>query len=154
LGYTVDHAREILVGLFSSVKDNIKKSEAAVVIQILLEKHQKNFGLNASPAAVANKLIETTWNSAPELFNGKKTGARPHKVTIAAYALACAAHGAYEKGASEEVEMALSMCLGKILSAIESSPEKFKFTDIDGRMLALAQEIFVRISTDSRYDLG
>ena len=142
------------MGLFSGIKDNLNKSEAAVVVQTLFEKHQQNFSLSVPPAALANKLIESTWNSAPELFNGGKSGARPHKASIAAYSLACAARGANIKGTNEEMELAFSMCLGRILRAIERTPESFPFTDIDLRLLEQAQKTFIDLASDSKYDLA
>lgn len=141
------------MGFFSGIKDNLKKSEAAVVVQTLLERHQQKFGLSAQPSALANKLIDSTWNSAPELFNGKKSGARPHKASIAAYSLACAAYGARKMGTNEEMELAFSMCLSQILSKIESSPEHFQFTDIDMRLLEQAQKTLSEIASDPKYDL-
>jgi hypothetical protein len=140
-----------LTGMFSAFKDRLRKSEAAVVVQNLLERHERNFGLSAPPAALANKLVDHTWNSSPELFNGKKSGARAHKVSIAAYALACAAYGANKKGTNEEMELAFAMSLGKVLEKVQSSPQEFRFTDIDGRLLSKAQEIFEQLANDPKY---
>lgn len=141
------------MGLFSGFKDNLKKSEAAALVETLLERHKANFGLSMPPGPLAHKLIDFTWNSAPEIFNGKLSGARPHKVSVAAYSLACAARGAKEKGSNEEMELAFSMCLGQMLSKIESSPEEFRFTDIDSRLLDQAQKTYVEIASDPKYDL-
>ena len=53
------------MGLFSGVKSRYKKSEAAVVIQKLLE-HQANIGLfDLDPAKVANMLIAVVWSTKP-----------------------------------------------------------------------------------------
>lgn len=140
----------VVVGLFSGFKDTLAKSQAAVVIQNLLEKHQDFVGLEASPAALANKMVEVTWRSSADLFDGKKSGKRAHKVAIAAYALAAGAHGASEKG-NERFETAFLICLGEILRAVEASPRSFQFHDIDHSLLARAMEIFVERSTDPKY---
>lgn len=141
------------MGLFSGFKDNLKKSEAAALVETLLERHQANFGLSVPPGQLANQLIDTTWRSAPQIFNGKLSGARPHRASVAAYALACAAHGVREKGTNEEMELALSMCLAQILSKIESSPEDFRFTDIDTKLLGQAQQTLAEVASDPKYDL-
>ncbi|MDP2247157.1 MAG: hypothetical protein Q8J65_03425, partial [Nitrosomonadales bacterium] len=40
------------------------------------------------PATVANKLIGAAWDKKPEVFDGSFGGDRPHKISIALYALA------------------------------------------------------------------
>ena len=46
------------MGLFSGIKSRYKKSEAAVVVQKLLE-HQANVGMcDLDPRKTANKLVE------------------------------------------------------------------------------------------------
>ena len=138
------------MGIFSGFKDTLAKSQAAVVVQNLLEKHQDLIGFSASPAALANKLVELSWASSPELFNGKASGKRAHKVSIAAHALAAAAYGASKKG-NEQLESAFGLCLGEILRAVESSPQAFEFSDIDLRLLGRAQEVFVELADDPKY---
>ena len=126
------------------------KSQAAVVIQNLLEKHQELTGLSASPAALANKLVEVTWRSSSELFDGKISGKRAHKVTIAAHSLAAAAYGASKKG-NEQLEVVFSLCLGEILRAIESSPQSFELSEVDFQLLARVREVFVELANDPKH---
>ena len=59
------------MGLFTGLKSNWMKSEAAVVIiQNLLEK-QSNFGTcNLDAAKVANLSVGKAWETMPDVFNG------------------------------------------------------------------------------------
>ena len=138
------------MGLFSGVKDTLAKSQAAVVIENLLEKHKDLHGLESSPAALANKIVEVTWRSSSDLFDGKRFGKRAHKVAIAASTLAIGAQGASEKG-HERLELALTVCLGEILQAVEKSPQSFQFNEVDARLLSRAGEIFIERSNDPKH---
>lgn len=77
------------MGLFSGIKNNMRKAEAAVVLQNLFEyqsKFQGDAGIN--PAKLANKIVDTAWDSKPEAFDGSLGGVRPNKLTVALYSLA------------------------------------------------------------------
>ena len=75
------------MALFRGIKSTYKKSEAAVVVQNLLE-HQAKAGLfNLDPASIATKLVAAAWKQKPDVFDGL-FGQRPHKITVAAFAFA------------------------------------------------------------------
>lgn len=75
------------MGLFSGIKNTFKQSEAAVVVQSLLE-HQASLGLyDGDPVRHATQIIDSVWRAKPDILNGN-FGHRPHKISFAAFALA------------------------------------------------------------------
>lgn len=75
------------MGLFSGVKDTYKKSEAAVVVQNLIEENVRDGWMESNnPAQLANILVGRAWDAMPDVFSGK-FGQRPHKISVAAIAL-------------------------------------------------------------------
>jgi len=130
------------MGLFGGIKSTYKKSEAAVVVQNLLE-HQASVGLfELDPAKAANKFIELIWDSKPDLFDGK-FGQRPHKITVAASALA----NATQLFDIDDLNgNAIVISLGNILSEIEMNGRLYPFNSLDGQLLEEAMAIFSEIS--------
>lgn len=56
--------------LFGGVKDTYRKSEAAVVVQNLLETQQKGGLFDSDPASSATTLVDAVWTKTPHLFDG------------------------------------------------------------------------------------
>ena len=136
------------MGLFGGIKSNYKKSEAAVVVQNLLERYEL-FDLN--PASMANKLVAALWEEKPDIFNGK-FGQRPHKLTVAAAALANGIH-LFEKSDLNRSVLALS--LGAILSDLEINGRLYPLNSIDHQLLEAAASIFAEIvSEDTDVEAG
>jgi chromosome segregation ATPase len=105
------------MGLFSGIKSTYKKSEAAVVVQNLLE-HQARVGLfDLDPAKSATNFTQLVWDSKPDVFNGK-FGQRPHKIVVAASALANATQLFDRNDLNGD---AVVISLGNILSEIEAN---------------------------------
>lgn len=71
--------------LFGGIKDTYKKSEAAVVVQNLLEMQQKSGLFDSDPASSATSLVDAVWTKNPHIFDGR-FGQRPHKISLAASA--------------------------------------------------------------------
>lgn len=132
------------MGLFGGIKDTYRKSEAAVVVQNLLET-QVNSGLfEMDPARFANKLVQVTWDSKPEIFNGK-LGQRPDKVTTAAMSLLT---GITLMGKDDLNRNALMLCLGNLLAEIERNASLYSFNKIDEKLLSNAAHAFSEISEE------
>lgn len=132
------------MGLFSGIKSTYKKSEAAVVVQNLLE-HQARVGLfDLDPAKAANKFIELVWESKPDIFDGK-FGQRPHKIAVAASALANATQ-LFDSG--DLNGNAVVMSLGNILSEIETNGRLYPLNSLDHQLLEGAVTVFSRIAKD------
>ncbi|MGE8226152.1 MAG: hypothetical protein ACN6RK_10220 [Stenotrophomonas sp.] len=75
------------MGILGFITNIRKKSEAALVVQNYLEAQELLDYSDTSWGLFANELVQWTWKSRPELFDGRK-GPRPHKVAIAAMSLA------------------------------------------------------------------
>jgi len=132
------------MGLFSGIKSTYKKSEAAVVVQNLLE-HQVKVGLfDLEPAKLATKLIEIVWDTKPDVFNGK-FGQRPHKIIVAASALA---NGITFFDDEDLKRNALVLSLGNILSEIETNGRLYPFNSLDHQLLEASMSIFAEITQD------
>ncbi len=132
------------MGIFSGIKNTYKKSEAAVVVQCLLE-HQVHTGLfNFDAAKLATKLVGLVWDYKPDVFNGN-FGQRPHKITVAAFALG---NGIELFDESDINRNALILSLGNILSEIETNGGLYPLNSLDHELLAVSVSVFVKISND------
>jgi len=130
------------MGLFSGIKSIYKKSEAAVVVQNLLQ-HQANVGLlDLDPATLANKLVENVWDSKPDVFDGE-FGQRPHKLTVAASALA---NGIELFDDGDLNRNAIVLSLGNILSELETNGRLYPLNSLDHQLLEVSTSIFVDIA--------
>ena len=127
----------VLVG----VKSIWKKTEAAVIVQNLLE-HQFNCGiLELSPPDLATKLVQEAWNGLPDVMNGK-FGRRPHKFTVAAVALW---RGIEAFGDDELNQGALLIALGNLLQEVDVNGALYDFGPIDNHMLEKIALSYVRL---------
>lgn len=124
------------MGLFSAVKDTYCKSEAAVVVQNLLTMQFDARIFNGDPAKEANKLVGNVWDFKPDVFSGG-FGKRPHKITIAACALA---FGIPKYKSTDTNRSALLISLGNVLSEIEKNGRLYGLNPID---MTLIEDAFV-----------
>ena len=132
------------MGLFSGIKDNIKKSEAAVCVQNLLEQ-QKSIGyFSGDPARTANALVQAAWDERPDIFSGK-FGQRPHKIAVTAIAL-CRALSLTQE--SDPNRLALLACLGTALSEAHTNAGFYPFNNLDMTLLEAAGEVFIEKGND------
>ena len=132
------------MGLFSGIKSTYKKSEAAVVVQNLLE-HQARVGLfDLDPAKAANIFIELVWESKPDIFDGK-FGQRPHKIVVAASALANATQ-LFDSGDLNGNAVVIS--LGNILSELETNGRLYPLNSLDHQLLEGAVTVFSEIAKE------
>lgn len=128
------------MGLFSGIINNWKKSEAAAIIQNLLEISQKNmgaFGFSPDPAQTATSLIQSAWEAMPHVFSGE-FGQRPHKLATAAIALA---YG-IQHTTDEDNRAHFLIALGSILNEVEANGSFYPFNSIDERLLVNASRLF------------
>lgn len=139
------------MGLFSGIKDNWKKSEAAAIIQSLLENSQKNmgtFGFSHDPAQAATSLVQNAWEAIPDVFSGK-FGQRPHKLTTAAIALA---YGV-QHTTNEDNQSQFLIALGNILNQVEVNGSFYPFNSTDNYLLVRASEVFTnKANAPNPYD--
>ncbi len=127
------------MGLFSSIKDTYKKSEAAVVIQNLLEAQEKMGFFRLDPAKHANTLIQSMWDEKPDVFSGK-FGQRPHKLATAAIALA---RGLSVSHKDDVNRMAILACLSTVLAEVDTNRGFYPFNGLDATLFEAAGQIFI-----------
>lgn len=132
------------MGIFGSIKSNWEKSKAAVIVQNLLE-HQASTGFyDFNPAKYANELVGAAWDSRPDVFNGK-FGQRPHKITVAAFALAYALD---RTGIENHNSSALGLALGNILSELETNGRLYPLNSLDHQLLEEAAAVFTGVTEE------
>ena len=83
--------------MFRGIRNNWKKAEAAVIVQVLLEGQARSGLFDADPGPTANFLVMKAWEARPEWFDGRD-GVPPHKVAAAAAVLALAIDELPESG--------------------------------------------------------
>lgn len=133
------------MNIFSRIKNIYKKSEAAVVVQNVLE-HQVSVGfLHMDPAKLGTKLVGTVWDSKPDIFNGR-FGQRPHKITVAAFALA---NGIDLFDDEDRNRIALVLSLGNILSELETNGRLYPLNSLDHQLLEVSVSIFAEVTQKS-----
>ncbi|WP_347140959.1 hypothetical protein [Paracoccus sp. SSK6] len=130
------------MGLFRSVKNTFKKSEAAVVVQNLLEIQSKIGMLDINPATTANQLINAVWSESPHLFDGR-FGQRPHKLSIAAVAFARAISRLSD---DDPLTLSFMMALGKIMNEVSVNGRLYPFNSVDEQLLDKALGVFTSVS--------
>ncbi|WP_447904164.1 hypothetical protein [Stenotrophomonas geniculata] len=127
------------MGLFSAIKDNFKKSEAAVCVQNLLEQQQRIGYFTGNPANFANVIVQAAWDDRPDIFSGK-FGQRPHKIAVTAVALSRALSVSREGDANR---VALLACLGTALSEAHMNAGFYPFNNLDMTLIEAAGEVFI-----------
>lgn len=132
------------MGLFRGIKSAYKKSEAAVVVQNLLERQARLGLLDRDPAKLANELVGAVWDSKPDVFEGK-FGQRPFKITVAASALANGI-GLFKDG--DPNRDALVISLGNILSELESNGRLYPLNSLDGELIESSLAFFSEIASE------
>lgn len=128
------------MGIFKSIKDNYKKSEAAILVQNLLEEASRAFMFQGDAATVANMVVGQAWEEFASLLDGRN-GFRPHKLSVAAISLARAID-------LDDADQMLSQshtfafCLGKIIGEVEQNGGRYPLTALDMALLEKASTRF------------
>lgn len=127
--------------MFTAFKSVWKKSEAAVVVQNLLEHSVRALALDVDPKTTATLLVSGVWASSPDVFDGK-FGQRPHKISVAASALATGISFFKEKDDRHHLH-ACTIALGNLLSEVEANGSFYPLASVDWTLLNRAGEILV-----------
>lgn len=140
------------MGLFSIIKDNKRKAEAAVVLQKLFEfQAQLEGNEHINPAELANALIETAWNKRPEAFDGSVGGIRPHKLTIALYALANVIVGLPQGHSLRESCVAPFV---RLIAEVQQNGALYPFNSVDNFLLEHCFAAYQRLEDEMGDLLG
>lgn len=122
------------MGLFRNIKNQFRKSEAAIIVQNLLEMHTKIGLLDGDVAVIANKIVEAVWQDSSHLLDGR-FGRRPHKLALATAAL----HFAIEvRPENDPVRQASVISLGNIINEISTNGALYPFSELDWRLFEAA----------------
>ena len=132
------------MGLFSGVINTYKKSEAAVIVQNLLQIQADAGMLNLDPASFATTLVDEVWTEKPAIFRGK-FGQRPFKISVAAAAFA---NGVSKYENDPLIRNSLIISLGKILSEIEVNGRLYPLNGLDEQLLETAMAIYIEKSEE------
>jgi len=138
------------LGFLIRSMDEFKKDEAAVVraepsLQELLERQVRAGLFDRDPARIANLLVHSAWSKKPELFDGNR-GQRPHKIATAAFALAAGIEGARE--VSSEPPYALVICLGTILSEVQTNGHLYPLNSLDVMLIESAAVTYAKAAEE------
>ncbi len=125
--------------MFRWVKSTLRKSEAAVVVQDALVSAMINAQHVKEPALLANRLVAKVWDHSPDVFNGKK-GGYPHKLAIAAIALA---QGLDDCRDGDAAEHTIKMALGSVILLIHNDIGNYQFAMVDLRFIDLARDKYL-----------
>lgn len=119
-----------------------RKSEAATVVQKLLEPvHQ--FGMfEGNPAEAAREYVEAVWKDSPHIVEDA-SGNRPDAVPVAAYALALAAKNLF--GRKDNNAYAVSIALGKALTGIQSYGASLREGKLNAHFINSAEHIYLTV---------
>lgn len=125
--------------MFRQMVTNWHLSKAAVVAQNLLAMH--GAGTEVAPIAsqLSNKLVQKIYDGCPGLFDGTE-GARPHKFSVAAMALA---FGVKNMTEHSEAQRVMFLGVGTILLEIKNKPNLYPLSSQDHRLLVRAEDIYL-----------
>lgn len=126
------------MGIFSGIRNIYKKSEATVVVQKLLEDQARVGWFELDPAKVASALVQNAWDQKPDIFNGK-FGQRPHKIAVAAIALAIPLDA---MGDNDQNHRAILIALGNVLLEVERNGRLYPLNSLDEQLLEWAVAVY------------
>jgi len=132
------------MGLFSGIKNNYKKSEAAVVVQNLLQMQFDAGMLDRDPASFATALVDAVWSDKPDIFNGN-FGQRPFKISVAAIAIGM---GIPQYSNGDATRNALVISLGNIFLELETNGRLYPLNSIDDQLLNAAMAIYTEATEE------
>lgn len=127
---------------FRSITNALKKSEATIVVQNLLELQVRNGLYDFDPATSAKHLVDAVWKKTPHMFDGR-FGQRPHKLSIAGAAFSNAVDALHSRNPNTAPFL---ICLGKILHEFSVNGNLYPFNNLDFDMLKLSLLIYEKAS--------
>lgn len=125
--------------MFAKISNTYKMSQAALVVQNVLELHSLGTPLHRNAGVVANKLVAQTHAENPPMFEGR-TGSRPHKLIFAAAALA---KGLVKPDLDRQTQLSVKAALGTILLEITGKPNEYRLSSIDHALLEIAEGVYL-----------
>ncbi len=100
------------------------------------------------PATIATRLVAISYNTKPDLFDGK-LGPRPHAISTAAVALADGlTYDGYEFDHSSK--QCVFLALGNVLIDASANSRKYGLKPIDLKLLTLAEDAYWKHEQEAR----
>lgn len=131
------------MGLFASFRRGVRQAKAAALLERLLEGQRRTgLGVDAPSAILASKLVQIVCDQNPGLLAARPL---PHKYSLAAAALASGANGMRKSG-DRETELAFASCLTSLMMEATARGTQLKFSAIDLRLFAAAEDVVARVS--------
>lgn len=120
------------MALFSGIKDAYKKSEAVVIIEDCFNQIKETplwpeRGANSSTNQLANILVNGAWAYKPDMLGGS-FGNRPHKLALAAFALA---RGVERMDIDYDFRQVAGLALAMIMDEVAKNGRLYSFNNID-----------------------
>lgn len=140
------------MGLFDGIRNTWKKSEAAVIVQNLLDDLVK-MGMmdDGEKGKLANVMVGRVWDAKPDIFSGT-FGQRPHKFCIAAVTFSYAIESF---GIEHETTPAFAFALGRILEQIQLNGHFMGLNSSDTFLIEAATKVYTNFAeTTSSLDFG
>lgn len=132
------------MGLIRGIKNTYKKSESSLVVKELLMRQAKAGMLTLDPNKLSFDLINSVWYQMPDVFGGK-FGQSPHKLAVAAAALA---NGVEQYKSDDPIRRALILSLGNVLSELETNGPLYPLNSLDQEVIRAAESIFSEVATE------
>ena len=117
--------------MFRAIKNNYKKSEAAIVVQNLLELQAQKGLFSMNTGESANDLVRIVWDRTPHLFDGS-FGQRPHKLSLAAAAFG---NSLRILGVDNRNAQVFALCLAVILQELTVNRSLYPLNNSDHQIL-------------------
>lgn len=129
--------------MLSRMKNNWKKSEAAVIVQQLLERKEAVGLFTGDSATTANSIVAIGWEQMPDVFSGK-FGKRPHKISVAAF---CLGYFTQVYDSDERNGMILAVCFMELMEEIQRHWKLYGLTETDEFVLQQPIEFYSSIQS-------
>lgn len=122
-----------------NIKNIYKKSEAAAVIQAMLEDVAIDGYFDLNPATTATTLVSEVWCKSPAVYEGR-FGQRPHKLTVVVAAMA---NGLKLFAGDYKSHTGLCFALAALFKNLEDNQGFYPFNSLDYRLQSEAFECLV-----------
>lgn len=123
--------------MFGKVKGMLKMSEASVIVKQALRALPLP---PPDPDALATRLVAISYNSKPELFDGK-LGKPPRPITTAAVSLA---GGLTLEECDANARQCVFLALGSVLLDAGTNAHRYGLSPIDHRLLQLCEAAYLK----------
>lgn len=131
------------MALFKALSTRFRMSQAAAIIEGLLElQARQGLLFEENAARLAGLLVHKIQTTMPEFFDGTH-GPMPHKLTIAAVAMA---DGMSSFQASRELKNSLLIALAEVFKDVERNGRTYGFSAFDNQLLEASLKNFIRES--------